>query len=583
MTTFTTNCTLPDGFVKYVTGPNIRGTLQILWSSLTALLLCTWTVQHLNVPQQSTPTTARQSWTRRIYRFVDKLKWLFISLLVPEFLIGKAFTDLYSAKQHLPAYEATAKKDGVLWSLSHCFLANMGGFVLVFETRSEPTPRSALSYRSDHHQDARSNAVAEDEHITENEGLTFSRAFTAPQPTKRPLRDPESQIPTEQASGKESERLHCPARSSNPKRPPTEDSIWPQQVESQNLERLGRMKDDPTSGSEAYNRAEMAQSRAVGKLRWTADASNTALVKAVLEQKHLQEFPTVWERELYLLFSKEWYLNLLALQGNVWSLDACQLHLARKMGIIEKLPDISKDELDDRNKGDFFVKGLALVQVIGLFVQIVARGAIGLPPSQLEISVIAFALCAFIIYILLWNKPQGVGTPVYITASRRPSGQELSRLAITGPSLYPMVRRDHLIPNHAAHCTGTLKFIDPIVSGGVVGAVAFGALHCAAWNLHFPTSIEHLLWKIAAVFTTAAPPTWVALSLVARKLGENAVKQKAQSVQPFNKIFDRLVVVFIVPYAVARFYIIVELFRSLLFLDAKTFSSTWSSNIPHIS
>ena len=581
MSTFTTNCTLPNGFVRYVAGPNIRGTLQILWSSLTALLLCTWTVQHLNVPQQSTPTTARQSWIRRINRFVDKLKWLFINLLAPEFLIGKAFSDLSSAKQHLPEYQATAKKDGVPWSLSHCFFANMGGFVLVFQTRSEPTPRSALSYRSDHHQDVRSNAVAEDEHTTENQGLTFSRAFTTPLPTKTPLRDPESQVTTEQASGKEAKRFHCPVSSSNPRQLPTEDSLRLQQVESQNFEYLRSVKDHRTFGSDAHNQAEMAESHAVGKLRWTADASNTALVKAALEQKHLQEFPIVQEREQYLLFPEEWYLNLLALQGNVWSLDACQLHLARKMSIIEKLPDISKDELDDRNKGDFFVKGLALIQVIGLFVQIVARGAAGLPSSQLEISVIAFAFCAFIIYALLWHKPQGVGTPVYITASRRPSGQELSRLAITGPMLYPTVRWNHLIPNHAVHCSKVLIF-DRIILGGAVGAVVFGALHCAAWNLHFPTSIEHLLWKIAALLTVAAPPTWVALSLVVRKLGINTVKRKLQSSRFFNQTFDGLAIVFTVLYAVARLYIIVELFRSLLFLDAKTFSSTWSSNIPHI-
>jgi hypothetical protein len=150
------------------------------------------------------------------------------------------------------------------------------------------------------------------------------------------------------------------------------------------------------------------------------------------------------------------------------------------MGIIKKLPRISRDELDDRNKGDFFVKGFALVQVIVLFIQVVARGAAGLPPSQLEISVIAFAFCAFITYILLWDKPQGVGTPISITASHYPSVQELSHLAITSPSLYPCYRWNHLIPNHAVHCVNDSEVIDHVTLGVMIDAIVFGALHCTA-------------------------------------------------------------------------------------------------------
>ena len=582
MTTFTTNCTVPDGLVNYVTSPNTRGTLQILWSSLTAMFLCTWTIQHLNVPQQSSPITNLQIWTRRRDRFVDRLKWLFINLFTPEFLIGKAFCDRISAQQHYRVYEATAKEDGVPWSRSHCFFANMGGFVLDFDTQLEPLSGLIHPHGSDHYRDTRTNAIPEDEHVTENERLTISRAFTTPLPSKRPPRDLESQISTELASGKEAEKYSCPVRSPKLQQPPIEDSLLLQQKGSENLECFRQWKDDPSRGSDAHIQIETAQSDAVGKLRWMADARNTALVKAALEQTHIQDFPIVWERDTYLLFPDLWYANLLALQGTVWSLDACQLLLARKMRIIKKLPQISQDELDDRNKGDAVVKGLALVQVIGLFVQIVARGAAGLPPAQLEIAVIAFALCALIIYILLWSKPQNVGTPVYISASRRPSRQELSRLAITGPDVYPTARPNHLIPNHAVHCVKDNMYIDQLTLGFVVGASIFGALHCAAWNLQFPTSIEHLLWRIASVFTTAVPLVFIAPGKVVRELRKNTVQQNSQSSRTYSKTFDGLIIVLTVPYIVARLYIMVELFRSLLFLDPKTFASTWSSNIPHI-
>ena len=127
------------------------------------------------------------------------------------------------------------------------------------------------------------------------------------------------------------------------------------------------------------------------------------------------------------------------------------------MGIIEELPQISKDEVDDRNRGDVFVKGLALAQVS---MQIMTRGVAGFPFAELEIAIIAFVLCGFVIYILLWNKPQNVGTPVYISASQRPSKQELSRLAITGLDLYPWVLWNHLVPNSAVHCVEDYIYID---------------------------------------------------------------------------------------------------------------------------
>jgi hypothetical protein len=51
---FETNCTFPDpGTTEfYVSAPNIRSTLGIIWSSLGTIAACTYGVLHLNVPQQ---------------------------------------------------------------------------------------------------------------------------------------------------------------------------------------------------------------------------------------------------------------------------------------------------------------------------------------------------------------------------------------------------------------------------------------------------------------------------------------------------------------------------------------------------
>jgi hypothetical protein len=42
--------------------------------------------------------------------------------------------------------------------------------------------------------------------------------------------------------------------------------------------------------------------------------------------------------------------------------------------------------------------------------------------------------------------------------------------------------------------------------GVAIGGVIFGAIHIAAWNFDFPTSIERTLWRIASVLSTALLP-----------------------------------------------------------------------------
>lgn len=78
-------------------GPNQRGTITIIWSCLSTILACTWTILHLNVPSRE------DSLLIKIRR---KAKWMLITILFPEFIFSKAICelqmavdDLYSMKQ----------------------------------------------------------------------------------------------------------------------------------------------------------------------------------------------------------------------------------------------------------------------------------------------------------------------------------------------------------------------------------------------------------------------------------------------------------------------------------------------------
>ena len=131
-TIFDTNCTHPSTSVSFVSSVNARGTIDILWSSLFTILACTWTVLHLNVPEQrlDRDTGWRGDIKWAVKGFLTSAKWMLITILAPEILIAKYTGDLMSAWFDAKAKEAYAEEDDVPWTIVHSFFANMGGFAI---------------------------------------------------------------------------------------------------------------------------------------------------------------------------------------------------------------------------------------------------------------------------------------------------------------------------------------------------------------------------------------------------------------------------------------------------------------------
>jgi len=76
-----------------------------------------------------------------------------------------------------------------------------------------------------------------------------------------------------------------------------------------------------------------------------------------------------------------------------------------------RLPHFTKADIEDKSKGDFFVKATAFIQVLWLVIQVIVRGARGLVISPLEFAVIGYSASFFITYLLWWSKPQDVQKP----------------------------------------------------------------------------------------------------------------------------------------------------------------------------
>ncbi len=103
-------------------GPNQRGTLTILWSCLSTIVACTWTILHLNVPG-----TCDSMWRR----ILTKAKWMLVTLLFPELLFSKAVCELQMAVDDLQMMreKITLLGSDSKWEVSyrrrHRFLRNV--------------------------------------------------------------------------------------------------------------------------------------------------------------------------------------------------------------------------------------------------------------------------------------------------------------------------------------------------------------------------------------------------------------------------------------------------------------------------
>jgi hypothetical protein len=131
-TTFDTNCTHPSISVNFVSSVNARGTMDILWSCLFTILACTWTVLHLNVPEQREDRDPgwRGDIKWALHGSLTSAKWMLVTVLAPEVLLAKYTGDSLSAWIDAEDKKEFADKDDVPWTIVHSFFANMGGFAI---------------------------------------------------------------------------------------------------------------------------------------------------------------------------------------------------------------------------------------------------------------------------------------------------------------------------------------------------------------------------------------------------------------------------------------------------------------------
>ncbi|GAW20311.1 hypothetical protein ANO14919_098130 [Xylariales sp. No.14919] len=104
-----------DGLVGWVSTPNVRGTLSIIYSRATVIITAIWTILHLDVPGKA--DGLMQTLSR-------KVRWGIFAIFAPDLLTLVAASQWVSARKSVEQMEKIS--DVGYWTSVHAFYANSG-------------------------------------------------------------------------------------------------------------------------------------------------------------------------------------------------------------------------------------------------------------------------------------------------------------------------------------------------------------------------------------------------------------------------------------------------------------------------
>lgn len=335
----------------------------------------------------------------------------------------------------------------------------------------------------------------------------------------------------------------------------------------------------------------------------------------------------------------------------IWMLE----RRAISLGQFEQWFLLDKRIIEDLNKSDTFVRVLAVCQALWFCINITARGLQGLAVTTLEVTTIGLIVDSVLVYYVWKDKPHDVGSSITIELDltidelllleedeelrNRPyfrtpldfTSREVwafnlfyHYLMNIVKSMRPLKEKRPSLGRRSENDVLPIKGFPLIVS--ILATFAFMGTNFIAWNFHFPTPIEGLLWQISSCGLVGI--AGVGLPLTGIMFSEKKIQAMQRRTEAYRQAHDEssfpgeaarlqdrllyrlrsiglklrnnsrekdpnldvslLVVFFVVPgfaiYAVFRLYIIVEDIISFRALPASAYSTVdWWQYVPAIS
>ena len=588
---FNPNCTLPLSSSTFLASPNTRGTLSILWNCLSTIVLCTWNIQHLNIPaSRSYYNESRRKvgcLRRAWWVIVDlraNLKWMLLSVMVPEYIMGRALSERLAATSSL---ETLRLRFGDETELVHAYIMNMGGYYLDF---------SDINFLG---VDVSSINASTSSGLTSTAVDYSGVYFSGNQIDGHSHTYGESESPTLP----EKDQSH-PSKNSNttefPNMPVSKqkDGVAKSEISSFSSPEIhGESSREIESCSQGMRVHESPQPPEMSRSNGSDDhchVDSKAPIRQIPSGK-MSSFQT---------------LNLARFRHKRWALTALQLLNAKEFKLYDSLPPVSPQELESLSNSDSLVKLLTMIQIGWLMIQLLGRYRNNIVSSQLEIATLAFSICSILTYAILWNRPRGVTMRYRVMATKAPKLNEVISLATFGPGyLWTWHRFQgkedgtfHLmpIPNDASHAVDVRNLVGgfentvtgctivewlrhnhpaivSVIASSVLGGTIFGGMHCLAWNFSFPTRSELILWRTCSIVTTVLPISSIYFNLQWSYYKGWVEHLEGKTASRLHGLI--LLVCFICPYVLARAFLLVEIFRSLFFLPPEAFIDTWPGAI----
>ena len=292
-------------------------------------------------------------------------------------------------------------------------------------------------------------------------------------------------------------------------------------------------------------------------------------------------------------------------------------------------PIATREEIQDRSKGDAVTKALVVLQTTWFLLQCAARGSQHLALTELELATAAFAVLNIIIYALWWDKPLDVQCHIVVRRrSARDSAreaspdqnrggsqraedigvsprQELQRWARSlgwlrgawdglrsvfrgwtwkgvGDGLESVIKPfDDMMMGDDDEETRTFFVVGSsddhglsLVFGGFLVTLVFGGIHCVAWSFTFPSHTEQLLWRISSIAITGVPLAWVGILFIFNLFDND---------NPVSTILDTTLILLTFLYPVSRILLLVLSLTTLRSLPPSAYQTVqWTTFLPHV-
>jgi hypothetical protein len=265
-------------------------------------------------------------------------------------------------------------------------------------------------------------------------------------------------------------------------------------------------------------------------------------------------------------------------------------------------PIVSREEIEDKSKGDAVTKALVVSQTAWFLLQCVARASRHLAVTELELATAAFAVLNIAMYAIWWDKPLNVQCPIRVSVRRRMSGgdeaseeqdraREESESAgrsrewnwqscfrgwswddiVMGP-FFAMTFDS--VEDDAFLVVGEPTRDYPSHSLLMGVTTIFGGIHCIGWSFDFPSHTEQLLWRISSISITGIPLGFVCITVIAVMM---------ERFKLFEEFFTMLAALHSLLYIVSRVLLLVVSLTTLRSLPSSAFQTVeWTTFLPHV-